>query len=220
MRRAAALLLLLAAGSARADRGALTFELGGGGSLLLLPAPYAPDSTPLPTSAWAARLGIRYAFSDAFEFALNGFFEPRVAAYHPGVTVDTSGPGFSGPDSGRGAFHGTLGHTVERYGLAAGPRWVWGSIFRLHLGGDLGWNHRDYADFDLVNTSGSVPRSHGLRLGAFSTSGLFLAPVVGLEWAFHDKWSVMIMPRVEFLLGDDPMTAFTIPLVISHSWYI
>lgn len=214
------LAVLMLSTEAQADRGAISLELGGGGSILMLPAPYATGATPLPTSAWMARVGVRYALSDAFELSLSGFFEPRVVAYHPGVTIDTSRPDYPGADAGRGQFLGTLTHTVERFGAAVGARRVWGSVLRLHVGGDVGWSHRTYTQFDHIGTAGGAPSSHGLRLDGFSASGVLLAPTVGLEWAFHDKWSISFMPRVELLVGPDPMVAFSLPLVLSHSWYL
>lgn len=205
---------------ARADRGALTLDLGGGATILMLPAPYAPDSPPLPTSTWLSRLGLRYAISDEFEVAFSGFFEPRVTAFHHGVTVDTSQPGFPGPDAGRGSFRGTLTHNVQRLGATLGARYVLGSIFRWHLGADLGWSLRTYGDFTHIDTRDGGARSHGIRIEDFSASSLIVAPIVGLEWAFHDKWSVSIMPRMEILMGPNPMIAFSIPIMLSTSWYI
>lgn len=206
--------------SARADRGALTLDLGGGASLLLLPTPYASDASPLPTTVWLARVGIRYALSDEFELALSGFFEPEVTAYHHGVTIDTSRPDFPGPDAGRGAFRGTLRHQLQHVGAAVGARYIWGAIFRWHAGADLGWSLRSYSAFEHIDTSGGGARPFGLRLDDFRTSNVMLAPVFGFEWAFHDKWSVSVMPRVEFLMGPDPMVAFSLPILLSTAWYI
>jgi len=163
-------------------------------------------------------VGLRYAFSDQLEVALGGFFEPRVEAYHQGVTIDTSAATYPGPDSGRGEFRGTLGHTIERYGVLVGLRRVWGSVWRLHLGGDVGFALRTYDAIDLLNPSSGA--SQGLRLGRFTAPGALLAPVVGVEWAFHDKWSLSFMPRVELLVGPEPMTAISLPLVLSYSWFI
>jgi len=205
---------------ARADRGALTLDLGGGATVHLLPAPYTSGAAPLPTTSWLSRVGLRYGISDELEVAFSGFFEPRVGAYHHRVTVDTTRPGFPGPDAGRGLFSGTLVHTFQRFGLAVGARRVWGSILRFHLGGDLGWTYRAYGQFDHFDTSGARTRSHGLRLEGFAASNVMLAPVVGLEWAFHDKWSLSVMPRIELLVGPDPMVSFLFPVLLSTSWYI
>jgi len=218
--RATTLAFVLFAGWAQADRGALTLDVGGGGTVLLLSAPFTARSAPLLSTMASGRIGLRYALSDAFEVTLDGTYEPRVTAYHSGVTVDTSHPDFTGPDAGRGLFNGTLTHSVERRALAAGARWIWGSVFRFHVGLDLGWSQRVYDRFDHIDLSASSPRSHGLRIRPLALSSLLFAPVAGLEWAFADKWSVSLMPRLEMLVGPAPLVGVAVPLVLSHSWYL
>lgn len=218
--RVTALLLTLAAGTALADRGALTLDVGGGGTVLLLPPPYTTAAKQLPTTLAVGRLGVRYAVSDEFELSIMGNYEPRVAAFHSGVTLDTSAEGFSGPDAGRGAFEGTLAHSIERLGLAAGARWIWGSVFRIHLGVDVGWSQRSYGQFDHMETLAAGTRSHGLRIPAYTTSNWMLAPITGIEWVFSDKWSVSLVPRVEFLVGREPTVGLSLPILLSHSWYL
>lgn len=221
--RATALALFLVvsfAPTSHADRGALTVDLGAGATLLLLPAPYTADSGRLPSTALMSRLGVRYALSDSFELAFSGAYEPRVSAYHSGVVVDTSAPGFTGLDAGRGPFEGTLAHDLERYALTTGARYVWGSVFRIHAGVDVGLAQRAYSNFEHFDTSSGSARSHGLRLASYTTSSFLVAPLIGIEWAFHDKWSVSVLPRAEFLLGTDALIGVSVPVLLSHSWYI
>ena len=218
----AALLALFAPGHASADRGATTIDVGTGASLLFLQPPaYVKTPAPLPSSAAVARFGARYAFTNSLEVVLTGFMEPTVQVSHAGVTLDTSSPAFSGPDSGRGAFAGTLNHTVQRYGATAGARWIWGPEFRWTVGLDLGWSHRDYGELDhLEILPDTRARSYRLRISALSRDNLVVAPVFGLEWAIADKWSLSILPRLEFLLGAEPLVAVSVPLLFSYSWYL
>jgi hypothetical protein len=50
-------------------------------------------------------------------------------------------------------------------------------------------------------------------------NGLPIAPRVGIEWAASDRLSFAVTPRLEVILGETRMTAFTIPLTISYRWY-
>src|SRR5262245_9254222 len=101
---------ILAAPAAFADRGALSLDVGAGGTTLALPAPYAPSSGSVQGTAFTTSLGLRYALSNSIEMASSAFFEPPVTYFHNGVTVSTP----------NGDFLGTLKHRFYRYGFLAG----------------------------------------------------------------------------------------------------
>ena len=73
---------------------------------------------------------------------------------------------------------------------------------------------------DLINVATDPPTSFG-DIGARTTTldGIVVAPMAGIEWAVTDHLSFAITPRIEFLLGEPKMTAFTVPLTASYSWY-
>ncbi len=212
MLRAACLLLLaLLPFPARADRGALSVDVGGGGSAALLRAPYSPTSGALRITAPAVWLGGRYAVSNRLELAAAGFWEPSVTAYHNRVTLEAEGSSFTG----------TLRHSVQRYGGVVGPRFIVGMAWRVSLGLDLGWSHRSYSAMDHIDdASGAQPLSYGLSLRDFSANNFVLSPVVGVEWAAGDHWSVAVQPRVQALLGPESALVFTVPVTVSWSWYL
>lgn len=105
-------------------------------------------------------------------------------------------------------------------GLALGADYVRGLIFRLHAGAELGWCRISFSKLDLIDVRDpSNAHSYGLQLGNKSVNGLLIAPRVGIEWAASDRLSFAVTPRIEVILGETRMTAFTIPLTISYSWY-
>jgi hypothetical protein len=199
------LLELFASASAFADRGALSIEGGGGFTVLNQPAPNAsPASSTLGGSA-SIVLGARFGLSQSWEAALWGFYEPQVQYFHNGVNTTTP----------EGVFPGTLSEQLTRFGGLAGIHHVWGLLFRLELGLELGWSHRSASNLDDIDTYG-VP----LYLPSYSVDNLVLSPVLGLEWAAGDHYSFSVMPRIEFLLGRDATWAFTVPAVFSWQWYL
>jgi hypothetical protein len=101
-----------------------------------------------------------------------------------------------------------------------GARYLVGMVWRLTLGLDVGWSHRSYSNFHHIDVSGSEPVDYELGLPNFTTDNLIVAPVVGVEWAAGDHWSLSLLPRTELLLGPDPTVALTVPLVLSWSWYL
>jgi hypothetical protein len=73
--------------------------------------------------------GVRYAWSNNLELTLGGFFEPPVTEFHNDVTVETE----------NGAFTGTLRHRLMRGGALGGVRGVFGMVWRLVVGLEVGW---------------------------------------------------------------------------------
>ena len=203
--------LVVTAGVASADRGALTVDVGGGMTALRLGTPFARPQVAVNGFAPTVWLGGRYALTNEVEFGVAGFFEPPVTYWHHGVTVPTE----------RGAFPGTLTHRMHRYGALVGARYLHGMVWRLTVGLDLGWSRRSYSGFlHLDPSSPAGPIDYELDLPAFRTDNVVLAPVAGIEWAAGDHWSISLLPRLELLLGPDPTVALTVPLTLSWSWYL
>ena len=205
------LMLCCLSSSAFADRGAFTLEAGGGGSGLVVPAPWANPRRSTPSFAGLAVAGVRYAWSNRLELTLNGFYEPPVIEFHANSTVETD----------NGAFEGTLRHRLVRFGALAGVRAVFGMVWRLVLGVEAGWSHRGYSELqhiDVANPDG--PADYGLALPSFTADNFLLAPSVGLEWAAGDHWSVSLVPRLHLLIGPEPTFAVLLPLTLSWSWYL
>jgi hypothetical protein len=202
--------LILCPSIARADRGALTLDVGTGVITLGLRPPYAEAAQ----TAWAIPVsmsfGVRYALSNHLELTLGGFYDLPVHVSHPGTSVPTV-------DSG--TFTGTLEYDVSRFGILAGVRYVGGLVVRLWVGGELGWSHASYSDFQLRDTARPGAPDFGLGLPDLGLDSVVLQPGVGLEWAFADHWSASLVCRVVALVG--PETAFGVSggLTISYGWF-
>ncbi|WNZ66229.1 hypothetical protein QEG98_41930 (plasmid) [Myxococcus sp. MxC21-1] len=196
--------------AALADRGALSLEGGAGVSAPFLPAPYATDAKRLRVTAPSVWLGGRYALSHSLEVVASGFWEPSVTAWHNAANID----------SGGSRFPGTLNHSVQRFGAVAGPRLVHGMVWRVSLGLDVGWSQRRYSGFRHIDVSTASPVAYDLELRDFTANNFLLSPVIGLEWAGGDHWSVSLQPRVQLLLGAEATVVFTAPLTFSWSWYL
>jgi hypothetical protein len=211
MLRLVPLLALLLSPIAFADRGALTLEAGGGGSGLLVPAPWATPRKVTPSFAGLVVVGLRYAWSNNLELTLGGFFEPPVTDFHNDVTLVTD----------NGAFAGTLRHSLIRWGAQGGVRAVFGMVWRLVLGFEAGWSHRGYSGLQHIDVgSAEGPTDYGLELAAFDLENVLLAPSLGIEWAGGDHWAVSLVPRLQVLLGPEPTVAVLLPLTVSWSWYL
>ena len=217
--RICSLLVLCLALPAQADRGALTFELGGGGSGTLLTAPSPGGftlrtSTTTPVTSGTGWLGVRYALSNNLELGVSGFYEPTVSVFHNQIVLDSATP----PTS---TFPGTLNHRHSAYGALAGARWVMGSVWRFSFGLDVGWARRNYtalAHYDDRNPTAAT--DYRLPLTDFATDMALLSAATGLEWAFSDKLSIAVLPRVHFGLGRGGVPALVLPVVVSYSWYL
>jgi hypothetical protein len=204
------LLALLLPGAARADRGALSLDGG-----VILSAARVPPAIGTADSTFGtiggATIGARYAVSNNLECGLAGSWYRQAKFSHDNTTVSPSGTG---------SFTGQLQSEVGRYGVGVNLQYVGGLTLRWHLGGEIGWSRVSYSNIDLVNVATDPPSSFG-NVGATSKTmdGIVVAPMAGLEYLVTDHLSFAITPRIEFLLGEPAMTAFTIPITVSYSWY-
>lgn len=222
MRRLAHLLplagLLLSA-QALADRGALTIEVGAGGAGTLLPAPRPSDFTltaakMTPITSGAAWLGARYALSNNIELTVTGFFEPAVQVFHNGVVLESTTPPAS-------SFPGTLSHRDTGYGALAGVRWLHGDVWRVTASFEAGWARRSdtgFVHYDDRGTSGVA--DYRLALRDLAVDAAVLSVGGGLEWAFADKMSIAVQPRLQLAIGLGVMPSVIVPVVFSYSWFL
>jgi hypothetical protein len=168
-----------------------------------------------PSSSWAVapsvNVGLRYAWTNALELTLGGFYDLPIHYTHANVSVQP-------PDSG--PLPGTLTHDLACYGITAGLRYVFGTILRPFVGLEGGWSHRAYSDVHHVNTSVQPNQDYGLALSDFGTDNILLQPVLGLEWAFADHASLSVLARAPILLGPEATFGFSASLVFSYSWYL
>jgi hypothetical protein len=197
---------------ALADKDALSLDVGGGGTALGVHAPYTTSSPALVGTAWNFWLGSRYGLSNSVELSVAGFYEPPELYTHKDVTVVVPGSG---------NFPGAEQHELSRYGALAGLHYVHGMIWRLTGGLELGWCHRSFTDFHAfaIDTAGNA-QDYGIPLADVGRDNFVVAPVAGVEWQFADHFSVSLLARFQFLLGRDPIIAFTLPLTVSYSWYL
>lgn len=210
MRRLLLFSLLLSA-AARADRGALTVDVAAGGVATAVPAlhPETPRSTlSFDASVW---LGGRYALGNNFEVTASGFFEPPATLFQNDVRLV----------AGSGVYPGTTRHQLLRFGAQAGVRLVLGMRFRFHLGVEAGWCQQAYSKlqhFDVSNPEAAV--DYGLSLPDESRANLVVSPLLGVEWAAGDSWSLALLPRAQLMLGNGFSWAVIVPLQFSWSWYL
>lgn len=193
-----------------ADRGAITLEVGPALSLVGASPSQGTGSTTLATGGGGV-VGLRYALTNELELAGLGLWEASADYFHSGVVLDTPS----------GSVEGTLAERVQRYSILGGLHYVRGYVWRLHLGGEVGWSRESYSKRDLLDVSdpGNV-HSFGLPLQDRTTDSLVLAPVAGIEWQFADHWSLTVIPRVEFLVGGTNRIALLVPVSIAHSWFL
>jgi len=205
-------LSLLLSTVALADRGALTVDVAGGGVAAAVPALHS--ETPRSTISFDASiwLGGRYAVTNNFELTATGFFEPPATVFQNDVRLVTSS----------GVYHGTTRHQFLRFGAQAGARLVLGQVLRFHLGLEAGWCQQAYSKlqhFDVTNPSSAV--DYGLNLPDETRANVVISPLVGLEWAAGDKWSLALLPRAQLMLGAAGLSwAVVVPLQFSWSWYL
>jgi hypothetical protein len=193
---------LLVSASVRADRGALTLDLGAGAAGLRLPAPYASSGGTLLAADFEAMLGLRYAVTNELEFSVASFFEPRLSYTHDDVKI----PGYT--------FSGSLTHALYVFEAVGGIRYVVGSVWRLVLGLEGGWSHRSYTRFQPTGLL------DGFSFPAFGTDNIVVQPLIGVEWAFADHWSASLIPRFTVLIGPDATVGVSLMLSISYSWFL
>lgn len=193
-----------------ADRGALSIEGGGVLSAARVPPGIGTGESVFGTLG-GATLGARYAVSNNIEVGVSALWL-KGAQFNNDATTVTS--------SGSGSFSGQLQSEVSRIGAGVNVQYVKGLVFRWHVGGELGWSRISFKNIDLINVATDPPTSFGgVGPRTRTLDGIVLTPVAGLEWMATDRLSFAIMPRIEFLLGEPQMTAFTIPIVASYSWY-
>ena len=203
--------LLLISVSVLADRGALTVDVAGGGVAAAVPALHAEiakSTLSFDASVW---LGGRYALNNVFEVSLSGFFEPPATVFQNDVQLAT----------GSGTYPGTTRHQFLRFGAQAGLRLVLGMRIRFHLGVEAGWCQQAYSNlqhFDVSNPEAAV--DYGLSLPDESHANLVLSPLLGVEWAAGDSWSLALLPRAQLMLGNGFSWAVIVPLQFSWSWYL
>lgn len=203
--RAVALLSLLVATPAAADRGALSLDISLGAAGLSLPAPYASSGGTILAVDFEAMLGLRYAVTNELEFTLAGYFEPNASYTHNNVTLT---------QAAYGSTTGNLTHSLSTYGIVAGIRYVRGAVWKLVVGLEGGWNHRTYAGIQFAFTGNQA------ALPGFPTDNIILQPFLGVEWAFADHWSASLLPRFTLLIGPDSTVGASLMLCVSYSWFL
>jgi len=208
--RSAALLAVCALASprARADAGALSLSLGGGGALVSVRAPYATDSSQTGT-AWSTSLQLTYSLTNQVELGVQGFFEPPAQFVHSNATIANDA----------GTFRGSLAERTSRIGAALRVRRVFGLVWQPFVSLDAGWSHRTFSRLDLFDVSGGTARSFGLQLPDSAQDAFLLAPAIGLRWS-DDHLAVGVEPRVELLIGSPTAWSVVVPLTVSWSWYL
>ena len=185
---------------ARADRGAFSLEGGGIVSAARVPPGMGTGESVFGTMG-GATLGVRYALDNNLELTASGVWTNPVPFHNNDTTVVTS----SSP------FTGQLYSEVNRVGAAVGADWVTGLVFRFHAGVEAGWSRIAFTNLNLVDA--------GVALGSRNVDGIVLAPRIALQWMATDNLSFAVSPRVEFMLGEPQMTAFSTSITASYSWY-
>ena len=200
------LIALLSAAPALADHGALSLDMSVGGAGLSLAAPYAPNGGRMVAVDFEAMLGLRYALTNELEFTLAGYFEPELPYSADNVPVTL--PPSSNPVSGAVTF------SLSQFGIVAGIRYVRGAVWKLVVGLEGGWNHRSYSGIQFAFASGQPD------LPSFGTDNIVLQPLLGVEFAFADHWSVSLLSRFTVLIGPDATVGASLMLSISYSWFL
>ena len=202
--------IMLPPAAAVADRGALTLEAGGFGSMSSLPPSVGTGSRVTGTSLGGI-LGLRYAPTGWLELSVGGFYEAPASYFHAGTVVSND----------NGDFAGTLEGRVSSWGLTAGARYVHGLVWRYFLGLEAGFARQTAEQLDLIDvTDPANPRSFGLGLADQTTTALLLVPVAGLEWVASDHITVGLSSRLQLHLGEHSTVELLVPLTFSYSWYV
>lgn len=211
MRPFVVLLVLFLSTAARADRRALSVDVAGSWNGGAVPAPMA--ATPKSTlgfgpAVWA---GARYGISHHLEATATGFFETPTVMFHNALTLRAGGSDFVG----------TLQHSTMRFGGLVGARFVFGLVWRVHIGLEAGVSQRlDTQLLMIDDRDPSAPVDYGLGLGNTAQTQLALSPVVGLEWQAGDHYSFSVLPRAQVLVGGPFAWSVIIPLQFSWSWFL
>jgi hypothetical protein len=194
---------------ARADRGAFSVEGGA-----LLSAARVPPGIGTGDSVFGTLgggiLGVRYAPRNNLEVVASGLWFNEAPFHNDDTTYITA----------NSVYSGQLQSRVSRIGATVGAHYVTGLVWRLRAGIEAGWSRLAFTSLKLVDFSDPQnPRISGPPLRDRTVDGILIAPVVGLEWMATDRLSFAIMPRIDVLLGEPQMTALSIPITVSWSWY-
>ena len=195
--------------AARADRGAVSIEVGGAVKVVRVAAPYSTGSVVGPVSAFD--LGARYAVANSLELSTRIFYEPSAPFYVHGVTTTL---GSSGSLSA-----GLITH-VRTYGALLGARVLHGNVWRFIAGAEAGIAQTSFSGQDLVDESNpNGIRSLALHPGDTTRTSFALAPGVGFEWV-GDRLGISFVPRLELRLGSRSSWAIAAPLTVSWDFYL
>ncbi len=211
MTRTLAMLCFVLSTSAVADRGALSLDIGAGGVASAVPALYAEPPKSTVTLSGSFWLGTRYALSNMLELSVTGFFDAPSTVYQNDINLMV--------DSG--SYPGTTQHALWRFGAQGGVRMVFGLRWRFVVGVEVGWAQLLYTQlqhFDVTDPSAAV--DYGLQFPEQGVNHFVLSPLLGLEWAAGDHWSLAILPRGQVLVGPRVSWAVVLPLQFSWSWYL
>ncbi len=203
--------LVLLATAASADRRALSVDVAGSwnGGTVSAPMAAIPKSTlGFGPAVW---LGARYGLSHHLEATATGFFETPTTMFHNGLTLRAGGSDFVG----------TLQHSTTRFGGLVGARFVFGLVWRVHVGLEAGVSQRLNTQLLMIDDrDASAPVDYGLALPNASQTQLALSPVLGLEWQAGDHFSLAVLPRAQLLVGGALSWAVVVPLQVSWSWFL
>lgn len=211
LKRTLAVLLALAPAAGTADRGALTLEGGGVLSAVQVPPPVGFGDS-VRGSLAGVTVAVRYALINHLELRATAIWGAEEAFYNNNVTLPN-------PNGGQPLL-GQLQSRMGRLSITGGGYYATGTVWRLLVGGELGWartSFRRLALVDVTNPAGAV--AYNISIPNQPDDALALVPLVGVEWQLTDRVSVLVMARGELFLGKPTCTALTIPLVVSYSWY-
>ncbi|MDP1918984.1 MAG: hypothetical protein Q8L14_22230 [Myxococcales bacterium] len=204
-------LLVLIATVAAADRRALSVDVAGSWNGGAVPAPMAANPKSTLGFGPAIWLGARYGLSHHLEATATGFFETPTTMFHNGLTLR----------SGGSDFVGTLQHSTTRFGGLVGARYVFGLVWRVHVGLEVGLSQRLNTQLLMIDDRDpSAPVDYGLMLPNASQTQFAISPVLGLEWQAGDHFSFAVLPRAQILVGGALSWAVIVPLQFSWSWFL
>jgi hypothetical protein len=197
--------------AARAERSAVSLDIGSGVALISVRAPYAQGAPSQTGTSFVTSLGFRYALTNTLELGAAAFYEPPSTFTHADAHVPSPG----------GLLPGTLSERTQQFGLLARGRFVQGFTWRFVAGADVGFAIRSFSNVDHYDVSdpSTGPRSYGLNLADTSQKALLVAPSAGVEWT-GDRFTIGLVPRVEVLFGNPRTWAVSLPLTLSWSWYL
>lgn len=195
----------LAAGPARADRGAVTLEVLPGVNVANVRAPEAFGSPGQLGTATSLAVAGRYGITSGLEVGVAAFWEPPSSWVHAGAMYQQ--------------FAGSLTSRSSRAGGLAEVRLVRGLVWRVAAGLAVGLSQRSFSELNLFDISGVTPRNFGLHLDDTTAMETVVAPSLGLRWT-GDRVAVGIEPRLEVLIGGSTSWALTVPLTLAWSWFL